>query len=279
MAVYSFPTIPALLASSMLGKPVVWSPRGMLQRWQGTTRPLLKSIWERICRIAAPDRMILHVTSDEEAEACVKRLPGAQTVVVPNSFEIPANVAPRTDQGPLRLLYLGRLHPIKGIENLLRAYAMINGDLGRDCSLTIAGAGDVPYAESLKRQVEQMTPPHRVEMVGAVTGEAKRKLFEHADVVIVPSFTENFGMVVGEALAHEVPVIASRGTPWQRLPEMGCGLWVDNRPESLAAAIKNISRMPLREMGRKGRAWMQEEFTDDVVAEKMIDLYRQVQKR
>ena len=92
--------------------------------------------------------------------------------------------------------------------------------------------------------------------------------------MIAPSYTENFGLVVAEALGHAVPVIVSRGTPWRRVEEIGCGLWVENDPESLAAAIQRISGMPLREMGLKGREWMQREFDWDSVASRMINVYR-----
>ena len=76
-AVYSFPTIPTLSVCSILDKPVVWSSRGMLQRWSGTRRPRLKAIWERVCRIVAPSRLVLHTTSEEEAHDSKRRLPGA----------------------------------------------------------------------------------------------------------------------------------------------------------------------------------------------------------
>ena len=81
-------------------------------------------------------------------------------------------------------------------------------------------------------------------------------------------------MVVAEALAHSVPVIASKGTPWQRVEKMGCGLWVGNDPNSLARAIRQMSAMPLREMGQRGRQWMQDEFSWDRVARDMAELYR-----
>ncbi len=153
---------------------------------------------------------------------------------------------------------------------------MLNGDLGSRLSLTIAGAGDAEYAKNLQTTIAHMAPAERPKMIGYVSGSEKAKLFEHADVVVVPSYTENFGLVVAEALAHGVPVIASKGTPWQRVEEIGCGLWVDNSPESLAAAIKQISRMPLREMGQRGRDWMQREYSWDLMAKRTMELYASV---
>jgi glycosyltransferase involved in cell wall biosynthesis len=280
MAVYSFPTIPTLLLCKLLGKPVVWSPRGMLQRWEGTRKPKLKALWEMVCRLIAPKRFILHVTSDQEAAESAGRFSRAQIAVIPNGVEVPPSVSrpPSSVSGPqspreLRLVYLGRFDPKKGIENLLQARSMLNGDVGSRLSLTIAGAGDVEYEKTLEITISQMAPAERPKMIGSVSGGEKAKLFENADVVVVPSYTENFGLVVAEALAHGVPVIASKGTPWQRVEQVGCGLWVNNSPESLAAAIKQISRMPLREMGQRGREWMQREYSWDLIAKRTMKLY------
>lgn len=272
-AVYSFPTIPSLLACKLLGKPVVWSPRGALQRWEGSTRPALKAVWERVCRHLAPKRLVLHVTSEEEAKDSGERFPGVGTVVIPNGIDIPEKVIRANANGILRLLYLGRLDPKKGIENLLTACAMLDGRLGCPWSLTIAGTGDRKYISALKARIDALGLSRSVRTVGEIVGEAKRALFERADITVVPSHTENFGVVVAEALAHSVPLIASRGTPWQRLEQTGCGLWVSNAPEELAEAVVQMSQMPLREMGERGRAWMQREFSWDSRAQQVIQCY------
>ena len=115
-------------------------------------------------------------------------------------------------------------------------------------------------------------------MVGEVIGTAKYQLFANTDITVVPSYTESFGIVVAESLAHGVPVVAGTGTPWKRVEEIGCGLWVANEPESLAEAIKRMSRMPLREMGLRGRAWMQREFAWPSVAQMVAQLYQEAIK-
>jgi glycosyltransferase involved in cell wall biosynthesis len=275
-AVYSFPTIPTLLMCRLLNKPIVWSPRGMLQRWEGTTRPVMKMVWEKICRAVAPQRITLHFTSESEERESLERFSGARSVVIPNGLAIPDEVEHVEQHDQLRLVYLGRLHPIKGIENLLKACGMLNGNLGKTASLTIAGAGDHDYTRALAHQIEQLGLSARVQMIGDVTDDRKRTLFESADIAIVPSFTENFGMVVAEALAHAVPVIASKGTPWQRLEEIGAGLWVDNSPASLASAIEQMSRMPLVEMGENGRRWVKEEFASPVIAARIMEVYKKI---
>jgi glycosyltransferase involved in cell wall biosynthesis len=139
--------------------------------------------------------------------------------------------------------------------------------------LAIAGWGAPSYVAHLRQQIHDLGLNHQVEMMGEVLADAKKQLFENSDVALVPSHTENFAIVVAEALAHAVPVIASKGTPWSELEVKRCGLWVDNDPATLADAMLKISTMPLQEMGQRGRAWMQEEFSWASVSKDMLALY------
>lgn len=275
-AVYSFPTIPTLWVARRLRKPVVWSPRGALARWSGARRPLLKTIYDRICGVCLGDRLLFHFTSEPEREASLKRFTGLKGVVITNGVQCP-EVTNRRERGEkLRLLYLGRLDPIKGIENLIEACRRLNGPLKGKWQLTIAGGGDARYTAKLKMLIARLGLTESVAMVGRVEGEEKERIFAQADVVVVPSHLENFCIVVAEALAHGVPVVASRGAPWPQLESHGCGLWVDNDPESLARGVDQISRMPLIDMGKKGRDWMETEFSWSRVATQMIQLYQRL---
>ena len=110
-------------------------------------------------------------------------------------------------------------------------------------------------------------------LTGEVLADAKERVFQNADLCVVPSFTENFAIVVAEALARAVPVIASHGTPWQAVEPHGCGVWIDNSPESLAAAIARLRSGPLREMGARGREWMQRDFSWDTIGARMMAVY------
>ncbi|HVS82079.1 MAG TPA: glycosyltransferase [Pyrinomonadaceae bacterium] len=271
-AIYSPPTIPTLALCRLLGKPVLWSTRGALQSWRESTRKNLKSVWEKTCDLfCSPDRVMLHVTGEPEKIESVERIKHARAVVIPNGIESPmtnGNQRRGTDDS-LRLLYLGRLHPIKGIENLLQALAMIANGV----TLSVCGDGEADYQSHLKSLADELDLTKRVTFHGRVNGEAKEQRFAEADLCVVPSFTENFCNVVAESLARGVPVIASKGTPWTRVTEIDCGLWVDNDPETLARAIRQAQTMPLREMGERGRQWMQREFSWPHVAAQMVRQY------
>ena len=272
-AVYSPPTIPTLLICRLLGKPIVWSPRGALQRWEGATKLLAKGIWERICNaFLYRGKCVLHVTSREEAADSVARIPNARVEIIPNGVDVPEALPARDwlPGGRLRLLYMGRLHPIKGIENLLQALKLLEDET---VTLKICGNGDAAYSFALMELTHQLGLERSVSFLGHVDGKEKLNVFMQADVCVVPSHTENFGMVVAEALAHAVPVIASQGTPWAGVEARDCGLWVNNSPESLVAGIESIRHKALPEMGMRGRDWMKEEFSWAAIAGTMFIIY------
>lgn len=277
---YSFPIIPTLLLCRIFNKPLVWSPRGAIQdahEWEGARSRRLKRLWERFCnRLIRPGRVVTHTTAERERVATQERLPRATAMIVPNGVDVPDSLPDRDwlPESRLRLMYLGRLSPKKGIENLLEALSLLSD---ASISLTIYGTGDVEYEARLKSLAGQLgLIGETVFFVGHVEGEAKSAAFSQADVCVVPSYTENFCMVVAEALAHGVPVIASHGTPWAELEQKRCGLWVDNSPESLAQAISQIRLMPIQEMGRLGWGWMKQEFSWNSVAANMLALYKKV---
>jgi glycosyltransferase involved in cell wall biosynthesis len=277
-ATYSFPTIPTLVLCRIFSKPLVWSPRGAIQdasEWEGSKHRKLKRMWERFCNTLIPfGGVVTHTTSKREQVATQKRLPRATAMIVPNGVDSPDDLPNRDwlPDGRLRLIYLGRLSPKKGIENLLHAIDIIDDPT---VSLTIFGEGDIAYSAGLNELAVQLGLLGKsVFFAGKVDGEAKSTAFYNADVCVVPSHSENFCMVVAEALAHGVPVVASRGTPWAEIEENQCGFWVDNNPTSLAKAIVQIRALELPKMGSCGRAWMIREFAWSPLAEDMMDIYR-----
>jgi glycosyltransferase involved in cell wall biosynthesis len=276
--VYSHPTIPTLLLCSYDRKPLMWSPRGSLQDWKHGRKKLLKSVYATLARTAFnADLTLLDCTSREEADESMRRFKQLHSVVIPHGIDgIPEPIERyRMPSGILRILFMGRLHRIKGIENLLEAIRSVQIPV----RLSICGDGEKDYRESLYRSAEDLVGKGLVEFAGHLEGSEWSSAFNSNDVCIVPSYTENFGMTVLEALAHGVPVIAGKGTPWSGLPDRGCGMWVDNDPDSLASAITEIAAMDLRDMGERGRQWVKEEFLWSRIASSMADAYRELLDR
>lgn len=270
-AVYNFTTLPTLLACKVRRKPLVWSPRGGLQRWAGSTNVRLKDVWDWACRALAPDRMVLHVTSEDEAQQSLRRYSGVSAANIPNGIDLP-EVRAREPAPALRLLYIGRLHPIKGLENLIQAAGLLKG-APFSWRLTIAGDGGADYRATLHALVGTLGIGDRVTFCGDVRDDAKDSLFRSSDVLVLPSHSENFGIAAAEALAYGIPVIASKGTPWSRLESEGCGAWVSNEPGALARAIAQMASSPREDYGMRARALAESEFSWGHVAGQMAMVY------
>jgi glycosyltransferase involved in cell wall biosynthesis len=270
--VYSFPTIPTLCAAAMLRKPLVWSPRGALQRWAGSRRVVAKRLWEIACIPLAGRHTILHVTSEQERMESQRRFPQLRTTLIPNGVRVPQEPAFNPGDGSLRMGFIGRLDPKKGLENLLDACAMVKAD-GTSFTLAIAGGGPERYVQALRSQAATLGLDGEVRFAGEVHNRAKRGFFEGINLLVVPSHIENFALVVAEALASGIPVIASQGTPWAAVEEKGCGLWPKNSPADLAQAIQRMRNAPLGVMGARGREWMAADFSWSGAARAMCNTY------
>lgn len=174
---YSFPVIPTLLLCRVLGKPVVWSSNGALQRWTGSSHPWAKRLWEHVCNaLLVQGRNVLHVTSEDEERKSALRIPRAEVARIPHGVALPTLPLERTWRpgGQMRLLYIGRLDPIKGIENLLAALANVSGV---DTQLAIFGRGAPEYEHELLRLVEKLGLGKRVHFRGVAEGAEKTRAF------------------------------------------------------------------------------------------------------
>lgn len=165
--------------------------------------------------------------------------------LVPNYIDMSIN-KPLCDADILQkrnFLYLGRIHPKKGIENLIDAYIRLDSTIKNNHQLNIVGSGSDVYLESLKKLVISKKHQGYVNFLGHKTGEEKRNLYRASKLFILPSFSENFGNVVLESLSHCTPVIASNFTPWEVLNERQCGFWISNSPDEIAKKMSELVEM------------------------------------
>lgn len=262
------------------GMPIVWSPHGMLAPWALRNRWWKKFLpWHLYVRRRLARAAAIHVTAQQEAE-WVRGLGFTNpTPVIPLGTDV-AKVQIRplrtSDQVPRTVLFVGRLHPVKGLENLLTAWKKVAARM-KGWQLRLVGCGTEDYEEQLRRMVrnEQIGA---VELAGAKYGDELEQEYAAADCLILPSFTENFGGVVVDALAHGVPVITSKFTPWQEVDGL-CGWWRGNTVDELASVLEEMMALPdavRHEMGLKGRALVEQKYTWTAVAEQMREIYRKV---
>ena len=259
---------------------LICSTHGMLANTALKYSPVSKAVFSAtLQRRALTAVSCFHVTSHQELEEIRAYGLDAPVAVIPNGVDIPA-LDPQSRsafRGAIQrtMLYVGRLHPIKGLDRMLHAWARVEA-LHPDWRLRFVGPSDGGHGEELKGLAVSLGLK-RVVFEEGLYGEAKHAAYREANIFVLPSLNENFGMVVAEALANGTPVISTKGAPWQGLVERSCGWWVDHGVEPLSATLVQAMAMPpaaLRAMGLEGRAWMARDFSWARVAADMIDVYR-----
>ncbi|WCL51246.1 glycosyltransferase [Leptospira sp. GIMC2001] len=173
------------------------------------------------------------------------------------------------------LLFISRIHPKKGLPMLLDAMSQLPKRL-EDWILVIAGPDESGHQHDLRRQSGELGLTNRVIFVGPLYGSEKRDALAAADLFVLPTHSENFGIVIAEALGAGIPVITTRGTPWESLQSHNCGWWVDVSTEAIRDALIDATQLPKEElviMGRRGRLLMLEKYTWTKVAKQSLELY------
>ena len=173
-------------------------------------------------------------------------------------------------------LFVGRIYPVKGLPMLVEAW---DRERPVGWKMKIVGPDEAGHQSEVEALIREAGLGADFEFAGALEGDALHQAYDNADLLILPSYTENFGMVVAEALAHGCPVIASQGSPWSGLLEHGCGWWPAISCDGLADALQEATSLvgvELGLMGTKGRKWMESDFTWDSAARKMAVLYESI---
>lgn len=254
---------------------LVHSPRGMLAPVALSISRIKKRLfWWLFQGPAVRAAACLHATGEQEYRDLRRSGLHAPVAVIPNGVELPLERPAGDPDAPRRLLYLGRLHPIKGIDVLLRAWRRVQLELA-GWELEIAGP-DVAGYERRLRQLGGELGVERAFFTGPAYGDDKTAAFWRADLYVLPSRSENFGLTVGEALAHGLPVITTRGTPWSDLEKEDCGWWIENDEHALAACLRQaakLSRSELRIRGTRGRCWIARDFSWSRVGTAMYETY------
>lgn len=258
-------------------KPYIITPHGMLY-----PQALARSAWKKKILLtiggSAKDlknAACIHVTC--KAEMGHYRDLGYKNpvAVIPNPVTIPYFISDITVQQERRSIgYLGRLHPYKRPDALIKAWAQLAGDT-KGFELVLMGKGTDEYERYLHDLVTELQLKN-VSFLGMVTGKEKYKILASMRALCVPSKTENFGMTVAEALIAGTPVICTNTAPWEDLNTDHCGWWVDNDIDTLAQTIRDVLQLPQSEigkMGENGKKLVESKYKDTQVAAMMKRLY------
>jgi len=260
------------------GIPLVIQPRGMLEPWALAYRS-----WKKRLALLLYQRrdlataVLLVATAEQEAEN-FRNLGLRQPIaIIPNGTDLPEWRDPIYPKGtPRIMLFLSRIHQKKGLLELVQAWQIVRPT---GWKMIIAGPDEGGHQKIVEAAIQHAGLQDDFEFTGSVYGDDKEALYRSADLFVLPTFSENFGLVVAEALACGVPVITTKGAPWQGLHTHRCGWWIDIGMEPLAAALREATTLPpdtLREMGQRGRVYVEQNFGWPHIAQQMLSVYRWV---
>lgn len=284
-SIYLWPIWAAARAARASGVPYVMAPRGML------VRELIerKSQWAKKAWIRMIERRNLegaaaiHVTSEgERSDVAAFGFGLPQIWVVPNGIdENPSTVShanasldPSAEpSGSAYILYLGRINWKKGLDRLIPAMRHVPA-----VRLVVAGNDEENYLPTLEQLAREQGVRERIDFIGPVGGARKAELLRDAAVLALPSYSENFGIVVLEAMAAGCPVAVTEEVGAAEIVlEAGGGVVLPGTPDKLGAGLaKLLSDSRLREMGERGREFVSKRYTWDVIVKQMEKLYERI---
>jgi glycosyltransferase involved in cell wall biosynthesis len=274
------PNVNAGQVAAKAKRPLLVSPRGMLAPEALAFSTRRKQLfWRFLQGPAYAHAVVWHATSAAEAGDIRNFGVRSPIAVIPNGIDLPADSGARTPRAGQQhnILYLGRLHHIKGLPNLITAWSQVANERP-DWALRIIGPDEGGHRAQLERLVQEQGVS-RVIFDGPVYGVEKSLALRNADLFVLPTQNENFGIAVAEALASGIPAIVSRGAPWAGLETKRCGWWVERGIEPLVNALREsttLSDDERRVMGERGRALVAREYDWDKIADDMRSVYEWV---
>lgn len=264
------------------GVPYVISPRGMLAPWALSVKK-----WKKKLAMLAYQRHDLqhaaafHATASAEADHI--RAAGFDNLVIvsPNGVDLPSALPLRQQRDfhsdDFRTaIFMGRLHPGKGLVTLAKAWTRVKP---RGWKMRIVGPDLYGHQSEVEAVLRAGGVLRDWQFVGAVGDEEKWAEYAVADLMIHPSVSENFGITIAEGLASGLPVICTKGTPWQEVVDRNCGWWIDLGVESLAETLGKATAMPsekLESMGLCGRKLIEDSYSWAGAARCLVEGYGQV---
>ena len=276
--IWLMPNLEAGWAARRVRKPFIVSPRGMLAPAAlAFSRLRKRAFWALVQSSSIRGAACLHATSEQEYEEIRGFGLRNPIAVIANGIDVPRspgreNIAKLA--GDRVVLSLGRLHPKKGLDRLLHAWAKVESS-HPGWRLRIVGPPHAAHDDELRSP--QGFALSCVSVEGPLYGDAKAEAYRGADLFVLPTLNENFGQTVAEALVAEIRTISTKGAPWSGLEAEGCGWWIDHGVGPLAATLASAMELPddrRAAMGAKGRVWMAQDFSWQRVAREMLAVYR-----
>ena len=263
---------PYFLLALLTNRPFIISPHGNLEPGALKQKFLKKYLarklyFDRIVSRAAA----LWACSEKELTNLKREFPKVRAEIVSIGVDIPpltvaAEVDAQIDQCKV-MLVVSRLSPGKGLLNLVYAWNLIQDEGWR---IIIAGPDENNYQKKIELEIGKLNLPHFFSFPGYIDTKQRDALYRHADIFVLPSLSENFGIVVAEAMSYGVPVLTTNETPWTYVGlERGC-LCVGTAPSEIAQGLRtimNLSEDDIKTVGKAARLFISKNFTWNKIAQ------------
>ncbi|MGR8998182.1 MAG: glycosyltransferase [Gammaproteobacteria bacterium] len=284
--IYTHPASLGARCARQVGKPHIVAIRNGLDPWMMKIKRTKKLLGFFLYVRADLNRATcIHVTAKQEIDACMSMGVNKPFTIIPNGINalefsnLPdPEHAEETWQILKRrkvVLFLGRLSKQKGLDMLISVWERIIKKHA-DAILVIAGPDYLRYGNYVRSLAHKKSYRDTIIFIGNVAGQSKLALYSRADVFVLPSYSENFGNVVAEALVCGTPVVTTQATPWSEIERHRCGLWVPVDENAIGEAIDDLLSLSDKErsgMGRRGKEFIASKYTWDISARKMITVY------
>ena len=265
------------------GYKVVYTPHGMLEPYSIArhywTKKLPAILLFQKKGIKVCD--LIHSTAETERDNLLRLDWNDRICMIPNCVQIEGIEIKQSWKRNKKILFLSRVHPKKGVNFLIEAVAQLRNDL-EGYTITIAGPGDDAYIKELMALAKRYDVVDMFDFIGAVCDKDKWALYREADLFVLPTWSENFGIVVPEALSCGTPVITTEGTPWAELNDMRCGWCTAVGTGPIRDAIAKFLacyEQELEGMGRRGRQLVEQKYTSEAVARQFVNMYKTLMEK
>ena len=259
------------------GIPYIITPRGMLEPWSLSQKKWKKKLaWWLYQRNDVQKSACVFTTAKMEADHVGELGITTCKAIIPNGIETDGYPC-KSSVGHVKkqVLFLSRIHVKKGIELLFEAWKRIHTDY-QDWQLLVIGNGETEYIQSLERRVECLDLKDSIRILPPVFGNDKIRLYQESALFCLPSFSENFGMVIAEAMSCGTPVITTTNCPWEILNETNTGWCIDLSVDNLEHALREAMWMDanaLYDMGQKASKLIFDNFDYRSITRKTLRLY------
>ena len=276
--IWLFPFWLASFYALIFKKKVIISPRGSLNPNRLKKSRLKKLISKFLFDKSMLNRAsLIHATSKIEKDNVSLFGVTTDSFIVPNGVDILNRNEFTTNliKTEKRIcLFFGRLDPIKGLDILIESWRRINND---SWLLVICGPDEKNYKKTLENKINKYSLSESVSIIEPIYGSKKYNLFTQAEIFVLPSHGENFGISIAEALVCGLPVITTNLTPWSEIIKYKCGWYISLDQDSLVEALKNsfsLSSEELSNMGIKGINLIKNNYSWKELSKRMINVYK-----